>query len=315
MPALAILSLVGTLTLGVLMRWAFAGTPLPWGSLINLRHAHSHLGYYGVLFPLMWWAWARLGAPVPGRRLLAVYAAAVGASALGFAAEGYGPTAIAGSTTVLAVWIYSAWLLARWRPGRRGLGWLSPAPLAIVLGAALIPPVAVLSTRDAALSAQVAHSFLSILTLGALTPTALAVLDTEPPPAALWLAATLAGAFFLGPLRSSWTGLGLAALGLALGRSLWRARARSAAGLAWAGAVPAMLALGSGLLPYGYEVAIAGVHYLLLGPVLLSLARPLWSPPPPGWALGLYAALLGLFCAARGRGRPVGQSWPAMAAQ
>ena len=100
LTTLVLLSLVGTLTLGVGLRWALAGVPLLPGGFVELRHAHSHLGYYGVLFPLMWWAWRRLGQRAPGLPLLGLYAVGVVMSAVGFAREGYGRPAIIGSTIV-----------------------------------------------------------------------------------------------------------------------------------------------------------------------------------------------------------------------
>ena len=68
-------ALLVTLAIGVWLRWSLATTlplPAPFG---NARHAHSHLGYFGLLFPLAWLGWRAAGVAVPGPRISALYAA------------------------------------------------------------------------------------------------------------------------------------------------------------------------------------------------------------------------------------------------
>lgn len=61
-------ALLGTIGLGVWLRWALAGAVDLLAPFGHLRHAHSHLGYYGLLFPLAWLGWKAAGATIPGRR-------------------------------------------------------------------------------------------------------------------------------------------------------------------------------------------------------------------------------------------------------
>ncbi len=69
---LATASVASGLFLGVGLRWGMAGElhlPLPFD---HFRHAHSHTGYFGVLFPLAWLGWAACGIAPLGRRSLAL---------------------------------------------------------------------------------------------------------------------------------------------------------------------------------------------------------------------------------------------------
>ena len=49
--------LLATMTLGALLRAQLAGVGSV-GIFAYVRHAHSHLGYYGVLFPALWYVWS-----------------------------------------------------------------------------------------------------------------------------------------------------------------------------------------------------------------------------------------------------------------
>jgi hypothetical protein len=176
---------VGTLGLGLWLRWFLAGrVPIP-TDFAFLRHAHSHLGYYGLLFPAAWWAWAYVGAATPGPRLTAVYGAATLLATVGFVRAGYGPEAIVGSTIVGVAWLVSAARVLRPRSeaepsgggGRRAAP--SPRPLtgmlpAVVLAEACVPPIAIFLRRDPVLAHGLVTTFLTMLLLGVVVPSVLA---------------------------------------------------------------------------------------------------------------------------------------------
>lgn len=274
------LAALGTLLLGVSLRWFFVGGPL-WGDFAHLRHAHSHLGFFGLLFPLMWWAWELGGAPAPGRRWGLLYLAGVVLSTLGFALSGYGPLSIIGSTVVLLVWMVSAWGI---RDRLLQRDWLAVVAPGIVLAAAFIPPVALLSKSDPTLSADLARSFLSLLVLAVIIPSALRSLQIPAPRPWLWLGAAVAGSLFLGPARSFALGAGLVALGLSLLLGLRRGTSEGEEQgpvlpwdikALWALAALSFVATGVGVLPHGGAAAVAGIHFLILGPLMWSLGRPL----------------------------------------
>ncbi len=287
---LAGFSLLGGVLLGALLRGVLAGFVLPFSSFPLLRHAHSHLGYYGVLFPLVWWTQARVaGTPrPPGPATTAVYALAVLAATIGFATQGYGIVAIVSSTVVLAVWLGSAWRALPWLARPRSWWW-SVAP-SITCAAIAIPAVAVLTSRDPALARELVQGFLTMLLFGVVAPTAL---DRQGAPAAfgpLWWAGVAGASLLLGPWPTLVSQLGTALLGLLLIRAGWQARAPLDLRALWMLPGAGMLVLGSGLLVETPPLAIAGLHFVLLGPVLLSLA----PTQPPALARAAWLLALGL---------------------
>ncbi len=287
------LSLLGTVLLGVLLRWQLAGAPLLVWDFAQLRHAHMHLGYYGVLFPLLWWTLTLEGKPAPGLGWTGLYAAAVGLSTVGFAMQGYGPVSIAGSTVVLVVWLVGAWQLRR---EVLAGGWLSGVPLAIALASAAIPAVAVMTQRDLALANALVHAFLTLLLLGAFVPALFARLGLRPRPG--WLALVLGAALFLGPLPHWSTAIATALLGLGLGGLPWWGRARLDEKLLWTLCGLGLIGVAVGLVPNAPRTAVAGLHLLLLGPVLLGMGRGLtprtwfWRLPYGLGVLALSASVL-----------------------
>ncbi|MBK9647193.1 MAG: hypothetical protein IPO67_18885 [Deltaproteobacteria bacterium] len=49
---------------------------------------------------------------------------------------------------------------------------------------------------------------------------------------------------------------------------------------------------------------MAGVHFAALGPLLVTLTRPLWPARPPAWARWSYAVSVGAFATALLVGEP-----------
>jgi len=305
-------SLVLAVVIGAILRAVFAGVPLPFGSFPELRHAHSHLGYYGVLFPLAWWAWIQGGPRPPGRILTAIYGLAVLAATIGFAREGYGFTAIVASTVVLLVWLTSAWrALPRLRELR---SWYAVAAPAIVGSAITIPLVAINFQRDPAFSSELVQLFLTLLLFGVIVPAALAVRQAPPPLAPLWALGTVCAALALGPWPTMPTLAGSVLLGLLLLQAGYRLRAPWDQRALWLGLGAGLIVFGLGLVVESHAVGVAGLHYAVLGPVLVSLGRPL-SPRGPRWICLLYEALVVVFCAAIiGPQLLPGPPWPQIAA-
>ena len=133
-------TLVSTALLGVALRLDLAsGAVTALGlDFADVRHAHSHLGFYGFL-TLAWWLVLRereaLSWPrwlVPGHLAVVFVATAL------FARAGYDATTIALSTVVALSWLYVA------VRSRRVKGWLSLAPWGVLAGTLLIPAIAVM---------------------------------------------------------------------------------------------------------------------------------------------------------------------------
>lgn len=262
-------SLVGTLGLGLWMRLSMLGL-LPVGlDFAHLRHAHSHLGAYGVLFPLAFLAWQRRGAfTLPGAAMLA-YGVATALSVVGFLTRGYGGLSMVGSTVVAAIWAWAAWgLRARLR---RPHDPLALVPLSIVAALACIPFIAFTLRKDPAFAHQLVTTFLGALLLLVVTPSALSAIGVRvwwSP--AVWLCGVL-GVASLGLWENVLSRAGLVVYASALGLSVWRAPVRPVLRLAWTLLGAGLLAMALGLVPNLRPSVLGAIHFLVLAPVLLSL--------------------------------------------
>lgn len=284
-------ALVGVVGLGVWLRAVLAGWAVLPGPFAQWRHAHSHLGYYGVLFPVMWAWWAAARGWAPGPRLALVYGLSVVVSAVGFARAGYGPEAIGGSTVVLGVWLAGAWGMRRFARSRHeGLGGVS---VAIVLGALCVPPIAALTRRDPEVALGVVRSFLSVLALGALAPSALQALGAPVGRSGAWAALATLAALRLGVLPAWWLSWAPMALAVWLVTITRRAAVPGDVRLAWWAVA---FGLGVIVMPWRgghHHLSVAGLHLLVLGPLLLSALVSL-APRPPAlvWRAAYLVALL-----------------------
>jgi hypothetical protein len=289
-------SLLLAMALGVWMRWALAGVVTLWGPFDQLRHAHSHLGYFGLLFPLAWLGWGAAGAPTPGLRALWGYGAAVLASFVGFLWSGYGPLAIAGSTVVAAFWIWSAApLLRRLASPCDPLG---VAPPGLLLSLACVPPIALFLRSDPALAQGFVSTFLSGLLFLVVLPSALAARGVTTGPWPLSLLAGSLGAAALGVWPTPLARAGLLVYAALLVAPVVTARLSWPTRAAWAPVVVGLGAMALGALPNVRPVALGATHFLILGPVLGTLA-PVWlRRQPPLWAWWCGHALWGLMSAA-----------------
>lgn len=272
-------ALLVTLALGVWLRWALAGAfELPI-DFANLRHAHSHLGAYGVLFPLAFVAWRDVGAPAPGPRVLRVYAAATALACFGFLRAGYGIEAIIGSTVVGALWLHGAFRL-RHRVLRLDDP-LALVPFGIVAAMACVPFIALTLRRDPLFAQHLVATFLSALLLVVVAPSALAAIGARAWPSPLLTVAGLSSAAALGAWPSVPTRLGLAVYALFLLSVLRERSLPLVLRASWAAVGAGLLAMALALIPNVRPAVLGALHFLVLGPVLLSLTRRHWSLASP----------------------------------
>lgn len=296
------LCVLGTMAIGLTLRWTLAGGPVPIGGFLRWRHVHSHLGYYAVLFPLVWGVWRSAGAAAPEPRVVAAYAAAVVLTIFGFLRVGdYGPEAMAGSTVVLAVWLRDAW-----RNRARVLevrDWLGGVPIALPLAAVCVPAIAILKTRDPAGSQQALDTFLALLLLGVVVPGALAAARAPAPRTAHWTLAVLLTAAWLGPAPGAWTAVGVLGLSILIAWSASRGRMAPDRRLAWSLVATGLACLGLGVIPNQPQVAIGAIHFLVLGPVLDALTHARWPPSDvQRWSTLAPASAMGAALVAQGMG-------------
>ena len=138
------------------------------------------------------------------------------------------------------------------------------------------------------------RSFLGMLLLLTLLPTALAHVRARPFPTLGWLGAGALGAVSLGLWEDPRARAGLLVAGVLLGLSGATARQPWELRAAWVLAAGGLVAVGADLVPLSTPVAVAGTHFLILGPLLHSL----WPLPLGAAVRGLLLALLALMCTA-----------------
>ncbi len=279
------------MAVGVWLRWSTVGwvaLPLPFD---NLRHAHSHLGYFGLLFPLSWLAWKAAGASTPRANVLWLYTVFNLVSFLGFVRAGYGAVAIVGSTVVAGVWVWSIGpLLPRMRRSRDPL---AVVPLGVVLSLACVPPIALTLRTHPEMAQGLVSTFLSGLLFLVVLPSTLAAARISPGPWPLLLISGGLGALALGVLPGVPTRLGLLAYAGLISAPTLSRRLRPHARIVWLPVAAGLVGLALGLLPNSRSVALGAIHFLILGPVLATLA-PHWLPRElPDWAWWLGHGLWG----------------------
>jgi len=241
-----------------------------------------------------------------------VYASAVAMATVGFAREGYAPLSIVASTIVLLVWLSSAWNAARHTLTLRS--WWAPATPSIVLAAIAIPGVAVLSSRgEGALAEDLVRGFLTLLLFGAIVPAALHQRQAPPPLAPLWTVGAIGAGLALGPWPHAPAFVALGLLGLQLAWAGYNSAGPWDFRALWVGLGLALVVLGTGLLANTPAVAIAGLHYDILGPMLVSLGRPLSGHGPRWLCLAYEVLVLGITAAVLLPQWWFGPPWPLLA--
>lgn len=186
----AILCISVSILGGIFLRIQYSGwLNVDW---IDLRRAHSHLGFYGFLFPVLWGYLGRTNKNfwLPGRTYFWGYCLLVGISTMGFATAGYGRVAHISSFFVLLFWLVFALknlaLLKRVQES-----FLNIIPLAIFMAAMAIG-VVLASFMGASLTPLiVVRVFLTLLLFGVFAPLSMTVLTDRKPNGYLWLAGVL----------------------------------------------------------------------------------------------------------------------------
>lgn len=308
--------LLATLLFGVWIRWRLAGVPIHAAldavPFAFARHAHSHLGYYALLIPLAWHAWRQRGHQGLSATEALVYGAATVLSTIGFLRAGYGVLAIIGSTIVALQWMLAAWRVARAAPRGDLLTLMFPGTL---IALAWIPVIAASLRRDPELSAAAVQTFLAALMFTVVAPSALAARGVTRHASPVLVAVLGLGAAVALGVWPGWP----ARLALAAYAAWWLTALRPAAlplrlALPWGAAGVGLLTVSTGLLPYGHDVGIAAVHYLVLGPLLpMFLDARLGARVSP-WAWWTYQSLVGAFAASIALRSVVQVAWPSQAA-
>lgn len=262
---------------GLIFRMQMAGVKLDLLQDLDLRRAHSHLGYYGVLFPMAWLALVSAKWQVPLYRGFVFYSLIVIASFVGFLWEGYGLLSIVTSTIVLAIWIIFVWQNRTFINFTKG-NWLHSIPISIILSAGLIPIVALKSGDGSGVARNIAETFLALLMFGVFVPSILHRGITSPPSAKAWTLACVMTSIDISNLYETWIfGLGTVFLGYLLFQTLVIEFSNKKIPLRlllyWVGFSISVILIGLRIIPQTHMTAIAGIHFLILGPILLSFFK------------------------------------------
>lgn len=266
--------LFATICLGVLLRAQFSGLT-SFGISFDIRRAHSHLGFYGFLFPFIW-SRARLsGMWAPTGLLSWGYVCVVLIATVSFALQGYGTVSRASSGLVMLVWIVFS--LKNWTkfPLLKRC-WLSAIPFGVLMASACVALVAFYASQGhIELSQQYVRAFLACLTFGVFVPFALWSCQFTAPSALLWCAATMGNAIFLAEIFPKdlflWGPLAIAYFIFSACRHLLRFdAAKLRLFFYWILLSLSCFGLAFSVLPNSRLIVVAGMHFVILGPLIAS---------------------------------------------
>lgn len=287
-----VFGLLLTLALGIWLRWSLSGLSLPsFLAFRHLKHAHSHLGYYAVLFPLVWAMWYQRDGFFLSGWMWVLYGVGIVLSVVGFLRAGYCLESIVGSSLVGAIWLVSAWKQRRVVLGPRQ--WLAAVPIGIFLASLCVPPIAVMTRRQPILALQLVQTFLSLLLFLVALPSILERFRLVAPPNLYWLFCGVAGALFLGVVPHPALGLGLVGMALWIQYTMIQQKGMPVAlHLLWSLWTIGTAAVGLHLVPNEHRVAVAGLHLTLLGPFFLGAIHLFVVPSFPAWWLWSFVCTL-----------------------
>ena len=301
-------ALLGTLALGFWLWWSLAGDRAFSLDASYLRHAHAHLGYFGLLFPLAWLGWRPSGARPFGPGALLCYAICTALTCLGIAFYGYGPVVIIGSALLAALLIWSS--LGLFLGSHQTDDPLVVVPWGVIVSLlCVIPIVMSLRSDNAALASDFASTLLASSLFLVVIPSAMAGRRITVGPWQLLFTTGLLGALFLGVVEHPVARVGLLAHAMLLLTLTRTTRLEVHTRCAWGMVAAGLGAMATGLLPNTRPVALGAIHFLILGPVLATLA-PLWlKRPPPSWMWWLGHLSWGSMSAALLAQEFVASSW------
>ena len=265
--------------------WFFAGRATTYTALGVLAGA---LG--------AWIGWRGAGARVPGAAALVAYALCTAVASVGFVRSGYGVVAIAGCTLVSGFWLWSAAALVGRMPRLQDP--LGAVPLGVVASLACVPPIALFLRSDPALAHGFVATFLSGLLLVVIVPSTLAGCRISAGPWPFLLVAGCLGALHLGVAPHPVTQVGLFAYAGLLLAPVLAKQLPAHARVVWALVAAGLAAMAIGLIPPTRAVGLGAIHFLILGPVMATLAPRWMRRPPPAWAWWCGHATWGFMSAA-----------------
>lgn len=271
----AIVCLILTMLTGVILRLSFAGVDTGFLKKLDLRQAHSHLGFYGFLFPMIWVLLRSRSFWIPQGGLALFYKVSVAVSFFAFLVQGYGAASHAASILVLLIWlVFSIKNLKNQHPMKKS--WDGAIPVSVILATMFVAAVAISAARGFDnLAFKFVRGFLTVLAYGVFLPSILSRFLPMKVPAWLWILGTLGLAVFASdifPVKMfAWGPLALSAiLFLGIRKTIqspftyWSVRS-----------IVYILLLSFSLILFAFEalknthfITVSGMHFLILGTIV-----------------------------------------------
>ncbi len=278
---------------GVILRLQLAGAA-SFLETLDIRRSHSHLGFYGFLFPMLWSYIKESSDWVPGNKIKFFYVMLLVTSSISFAVSGYNVISHIASFIILLFWIYFATRMLRTREG-----FLKAVPISIYLSAVAVFSImgSIYLYGDSAPRFELARLFLIVLLFGVFGSLIIHKIAIRPPNILFWLAGATGSAVALsGLVRSEWILLfplmwGVGILYFVFNFSLNLKNDAERLRKYFVGIGVILILVGVSVLNLNSLVAVAGIHYFIFlccGSFFLKFKAPL--------GLYLFEALSLIMC-------------------
>ena len=251
--------------LGVLLRFQFAGIHFNLAGF-DIYRAHTHAGYYLVFMPFVLWA-----ASAQKKRIRNLYYALATLALFIFLIQGYSLFAKILSGLIFLFWVFE---IIKNRRVYLKNGWQQIAPFGLLSSLIFLILVMVLPRISEAWKApQIAKGFLAMILLGVIIPFILGLkYNLKKQASFIYLTSAILYSLFVIEVAPSFAA---ALASLFFIYSFFASIQNREEKIIWLALALGLFIYSMNFLTSSYYIAIAGVHYAFLGPVLVSIIE--WS--------------------------------------
>lgn len=264
---------------------------------IDLRRSHSHLGFYGFLFPLMWHElknqfW------VPGKIIKRIYILLLILSTIGFATAGYGVIAHISSFLTLVIWLIFAFKNIKTLKNLSE-DMTSIIPLSIIASASVVLLVLISRFGTSVAPLLLVRVFLVILLFGVFAPMALRQVSNRIPHGVLWLVSVVGFGLLLAENLEGYLLLMPALLGGLICYSIFPSMKatvdeKNRIRLYWIGIALVLFLITLKVVPNNHFTAVSGIHFfvfLIIVPTFLKFKNNILKLVYEGSALAMVGLI------------------------
>lgn len=261
---IAFYSLLCAVSGGLILRLQYSGFFADL-TFLDFRRAHSHLGFFGFLFPMIWHHFEKSKFWICGQRLKIFYCLLLVLSTVGFLVSGYGILAHISSALVLVVWLFFAVSIYS-----KVKGLAKSIPISIMMAALSVVCLAVLTgSGQNVVPWQLVRIFLTILVFGVFGSVVAEKLSVRSLSPFLWVGSVLGTGVFLSQTRfSEYFSIFPAILGLCILYCLFNNkyliyRKRDRIRIYYIILGITFILISFGFIPNNRSTAISGIHYFI----------------------------------------------------